>query len=179
MTNETKTQTGYCNNCHKPLYTMPAEHTCHSQDSKCEHKQEPCVEGDTDHTHCSKCGEPKPTEKDPVEKECNFGCEDPFYGKNNTCPVHNSENVQSWGERFAKEFCEISLFRGEDMHNRPPLYDTTDEDVSRIKQFISLEIQRAVESDRAEIVKKLHKVAMFDNGSEPKFAVKDILDLLK
>ena len=28
---------------------------------------------------------------DQEPKDCRFGCEHPFYGKNNTCPIHNSE----------------------------------------------------------------------------------------
>src|SRR3990167_9469695 len=28
---------------------------------------------------------------EPVETLCNYGCEHPFYGKNNMCPIHNQE----------------------------------------------------------------------------------------
>ena len=47
------------------------------------------------------------------------------------------------------------------------------------KKFISKLLSQAVEAERLRIEKKLHKIAMFDNGDNPKYAVKDILEILK
>lgn len=126
-----------------------------------------------------------PTEKDPVGKEVNYmsvgrtikcgHCEPDKYGEGLrqaervfenykcNCKCHDSENVQSWGE-IDKKLKKLG-FGG----------------LARItlKQFISNEIQRAVESERAEIIKKLHKVAMYHHEGIPCYAVKDVLDLLK
>ena len=43
--------------------------------------------------------------KNTPPKECDFGCEDPFYGKNNTCPVHNTPPKEdSWEDEYDKKF---------------------------------------------------------------------------
>ena len=84
------------------------------------------------HTSCR----PSVAEKDPVEKHFNECPMNEFFGDKDkpcTCPA---ENVQSWGERFDKEFRT-----GEKAWH--PNYVL-------IKQFISTEIQRAYERGREE-----------------------------
>ena len=80
-------------------------------------------------------------------------------------PSRFTENVQSRGERL-----EQLLLK---------------EDFESIKQFISSEIQRAVESERRRIENELKKVAMYHHLETytakeiPVYAVQDVLDILE
>jgi len=48
-------------------------------------------------------------------------------------------------KEFDRELVEMNLFKGRDMHNRPPLYDTPDEKIEEIKQFIKQALQEQEE----------------------------------
>lgn len=58
-------------------------------------------------------------------------------------------------EKFYKELVEMSPLKGRDMHNRPPLYDTPDEKIEEIKQFIKQALQEQRQSILEEIYKEL------------------------
>ena len=55
-------------------------------------------------------------------------------------------------EKFYKELVEMSPLKGRDMHNRPPLYDTPDEKIEEIKQFIKQALQEQEERIKQEIL---------------------------
>lgn len=144
---------------------------CHSQDSKCEHKWVSCgrptvlycakcgTEKDPVEKHekgylCydmdCKCHK-KLSEKNPVEKlDLSGKCRElnhPEFDMCSKCGLKalgylNAENVQSWGERFDKEFGD-GTFISNWVH--------TDEERRKwVKQFISTEIQRAYEEGLEE-----------------------------
>lgn len=165
MTNETKNKC--CEMCIKhPESDLICKGfcPCHSQDSKCEHHY--CLRNTL---RCCKCDELRlPTEKDPVEcrlskckfkgtehnicqqdpvERCPLGVECPYECyKKSPC---NSENVQSWG--YIDNI--IATIRGP--HDDQKLADALEKD---LKQFISTEIQRAVESDRLRVIEVVSKV---------------------
>lgn len=57
-------------------------------------------------------------------------------------------------EKFYKELVEMSPLKGRDMHNRPPLYDTPDEKIEEIKQFI----KQALQSQKQSILEEIDRV---------------------
>ena len=60
-------------------------------------------------------------------------------------------------EKFYKELVEMSPLKGRDMHNRPPLYDTPDEKIEEIKQFIKEALQEQEERIKQEMKEKIEK----------------------
>lgn len=63
-------------------------------------------------------------------------------------------------EKFYKELVEMSPLKGRDMHNRPPLYDTPDEKIEEIKQFIKQALQSQRQSILEEIEKKIKELGI-------------------
>ena len=112
------------------------------------------------------------TEKDPGEKECldrgqhcwNKGTGHELNPKTHRCCFcgvaqdTSSENVQSWGERF-------DIIFGHELIKPRLSMDDEDIDVSeKVKQFISLEIQRAVERAREESKDELETLHRANEG---------------
>ncbi len=135
------------------------------KDPKCEHKNPTGkweVQNGKSKAECA-CGEwyetdltqnTLPTEKDPVERcGCRYSDKDGHcivceFGKTCNCHLNemSAENVQSWGERFEKLWvqsdCDGGVVNGAWTNEKAPK--------GSIKQFISTEIQRAVEKEREE-----------------------------
>lgn len=71
-------------------------------------------------------------------------------------------------EKFYKELVEMSPLKGRDMHNRPPLYDTPDEKIEEIKQFIKQALQEQRQSILEEIEEmKTDERKVYYFGKEP------------
>ena len=61
-----------------------------------------------------------------------------------------SNYIEEKLKEFDRELVEMNLFKGRDMYNRPPLYDTPDEKIEEIKQFIKQALQEQEERIREE-----------------------------
>ncbi len=59
-----------------------------------------------------------------------------------------SNYIEEKLKEFDRELVEMNLFKGRDMYNRPPLYDTPDEKIEEIKQFIKQALQEQEERIR-------------------------------
>ena len=69
-----------------------------------------------------------------------------------------SNYIEKKLKEFDRELVEMNLFKGRDMHNRPPLYDTTDEKIEEIKQFIKQALQEQEERIREEEYQRRKRV---------------------
>ena len=63
-----------------------------------------------------------------------------------------SNYIEEKLKEFDRELVEMNLFKGRDMYNRPPLYDTPDEKIEEIKQFIKQALQEQEERIKQEIL---------------------------
>ena len=61
-----------------------------------------------------------------------------------------SKYIEEKLKEFDRELVEMNLFKGRDMYNRPPLYDTPDEKIEEIKQFIKQALQEQEDRIREE-----------------------------
>ncbi len=82
-------------------------------------------------------------------------------------PPQEKEPETTWEERFKEELVEMNIFLGRDMQNRPPLYETSDEKVEEIKEFIRREInnasQEAATKAREEVIQEIEQMWPMSN----------------
>ena len=87
-----------------------------------------------------------------------------------------SKYIEEKLKEFDRELVEMNLFKGRDMYNRPPLYDTPDEKIEEIKQFIKQALQEQEERIKQEMKEKIEKgIGVLISSSKVEEYEKDIM----